>query len=139
MKCMNVKGLEAYQVKKILKMLEKSLRNKDWSEMRKFGRENREVSRDCLYLDEDIYIYFFPERCIRNIRSSTHHQVHETSNYISNLANGTLDIHSDSSSNINIGCNCVDNLKLATSSTLTVFESSILNISNTFFKIFLMR
>ena len=42
---MNVKGLEAYQVKKFLKKLEKSLRNKDWSEMRKFGRENREVSR----------------------------------------------------------------------------------------------
>ena len=46
MKCMNVKGLEAYQVKKILKKLEKSLRNKDWSEMRKFRRENREVSRE---------------------------------------------------------------------------------------------
>ena len=46
MKCMNVKGLEAYQVKKILKKLEKSLRNKDWSQMRKFGRENREVSRE---------------------------------------------------------------------------------------------
>ena len=46
MKCMNVKGLEAYQVKKFLKKLEKSLRNKDWSEMRKFGRENREVSRE---------------------------------------------------------------------------------------------
>ena len=46
MKCMNVKGLDAYQVKKFLKKLEKSLRNKDWSEMRKFGRENREVSRE---------------------------------------------------------------------------------------------
>ena len=46
MKCMNVKGLEAYQVKKFLKKLEKSLKNKDWSEMRKFGRENREVSRE---------------------------------------------------------------------------------------------
>ena len=46
MKCMNVKGLEAYQVKKFLKKLEKSLRNKDWSEMRKFGRENREVSSE---------------------------------------------------------------------------------------------
>ena len=46
MKCMNVKGLEAYQVKKFLKKLEKSLRNKDWSEMRKFERENREVSRE---------------------------------------------------------------------------------------------
>ena len=46
MKCMNVKGLEAYQVNKFLKKLEKSLRNKDWSEMKKFGRENREVSRE---------------------------------------------------------------------------------------------
>ena len=46
MKYMNVKGLEAYQVKKFLKKLEKSLRNKDWSEMRKFGRENREVLRE---------------------------------------------------------------------------------------------
>ena len=46
MKCMNVNGLEAYQVKKFLKSLKKSLRNKDWSEMREFGRENREVSRE---------------------------------------------------------------------------------------------
>ena len=46
MKCMNVKGLEAYQVKKFLKKLEESLRNKDWSEMRTFGREKREVSRE---------------------------------------------------------------------------------------------
>ena len=46
MKCMNVKGLEAYQVKKFLKKLEKSLRNKDWSEMREFGRENIEQSRE---------------------------------------------------------------------------------------------
>ena len=46
MKCMNVKGLDTYQVKKFLRKLEKSLRNKGWSEMRKFGRENREVSRE---------------------------------------------------------------------------------------------
>ena len=46
MKCKNVKGLEAYQVKKFLKKLEKSLRNKYWSEIRKFGRENREISRE---------------------------------------------------------------------------------------------
>ena len=46
MKCMNVKGLEAYQVKKFLKKLEESLRNKDWSEMRMFGRKKREVSRE---------------------------------------------------------------------------------------------
>ena len=43
---MNVKGLEAYQKKKFLKKLEESLKNKDWSEMRKFGRENREVLRE---------------------------------------------------------------------------------------------
>ena len=46
MKCMNVKGLKAYQVKKILKKLEETLRNKYWSEMREFGRENREVLRE---------------------------------------------------------------------------------------------
>ena len=43
---MNVKGLEAYQEKKFLKKLEESLWNKDWSEMRTFGREKREVSRE---------------------------------------------------------------------------------------------
>ena len=46
MKCMNVKGLKAYQVKKILKKLEETLRNKYWSEIREFGRENKEVSRE---------------------------------------------------------------------------------------------
>ena len=46
MKCMNVKGLEAYQEKKFLKKLEESLTNKDWNEMRMFGREKREVSRE---------------------------------------------------------------------------------------------
>ena len=46
MKSMNVKELEAYQVKQFLKKLEKSLRNKYWSEMRKFGGENKEVSRE---------------------------------------------------------------------------------------------
>ena len=46
MKCMNVKGLDTYQVKKFLRKLEKSLRNKYWNEMRKFGRENRELSRE---------------------------------------------------------------------------------------------
>ena len=46
MKCMNVKGLEAYQVKKNLKKLEETLRNNYWSEMRTFGREKREVSRE---------------------------------------------------------------------------------------------
>ena len=46
MKCMNVKGLEAYQVKQILKKLEETLRNNYWSEMREFGREIREVSRE---------------------------------------------------------------------------------------------
>ena len=43
---MNVKGLEAYQENKFLKKLEESLWNKDWSEMRTFGREKREVSRE---------------------------------------------------------------------------------------------
>ena len=46
MKCMNVKGLEAYQEKKFLKKFEESLRSKDWSEMRTFRREKREVSSE---------------------------------------------------------------------------------------------
>ena len=38
MKCMNEKGLEAYQVKRNLKKLEESLRNKFGVKMRVFGR-----------------------------------------------------------------------------------------------------
>ena len=34
MKFVNMKGLKAYQVKKNMKKLEETLRNKDWSEMR---------------------------------------------------------------------------------------------------------
>ena len=34
--------LEAYQEKKILKKLEETFEDQDWSEMREFGRENRE-------------------------------------------------------------------------------------------------
>ena len=48
MKCMNVKVLEAYQVKKNLKKLEETLRNNYWSEMREFGREIKELSRERL-------------------------------------------------------------------------------------------
>ena len=44
--CTNVKGLEANQVKKILRKLEESLRNKYQCEMIEFGREIREVSRE---------------------------------------------------------------------------------------------
>ena len=43
---MNVKGLEPYQEKKNLKKLKETLRNNYWSEIRKFGREIREVSRE---------------------------------------------------------------------------------------------
>ena len=43
---MNMRGLEAYQVKKNLKKLEETLRNSYGSEMREFGREIREVSRE---------------------------------------------------------------------------------------------
>ena len=38
--------LEAYQEKKILKKLEENFEDQDWSEMREFGRENREQSRE---------------------------------------------------------------------------------------------
>ena len=36
---------EAYQEKKILKKLEETFEDQVWSEMREFGRENREQSR----------------------------------------------------------------------------------------------
>ena len=38
--------LEAYQEKKILKKLEETFENQDWSEMREFGRKNREQLRE---------------------------------------------------------------------------------------------
>ena len=38
--------LEAYQEKKILKKLKETFEDQDWSEMREFGRENREQSRE---------------------------------------------------------------------------------------------
>ena len=47
MKCMNVRGLEAYQGKEFLKKLEESLRNQDWSEMRVFWeRKQRSIERE---------------------------------------------------------------------------------------------
>ena len=47
MKCMNMKGLEAYQRKKFLKKLEESLKNKVWSEMRVFWeRKQRSIERE---------------------------------------------------------------------------------------------
>ena len=46
MKCMNVKELEAYQVKKNLKKLEETLRNNYWSEMRESFREKSEKYRE---------------------------------------------------------------------------------------------
>ena len=46
MKCMKNERLEAYQEKKILKNLEETFEDWDWSEMREFGRENREQSRE---------------------------------------------------------------------------------------------
>ena len=41
--CERIRSLPS---EKFLKKLEESLRNKGWSEMRTFGRENREVSRE---------------------------------------------------------------------------------------------
>ena len=45
---MNMKGLEAYQGKKFLKKLEKSLKNKGWSEIRVFfwERKQRSIKRE---------------------------------------------------------------------------------------------
>ena len=48
MKCMKNERLKAYQEKKILKNLEETFEDWDWSEMREFGRENREQSREIL-------------------------------------------------------------------------------------------
>ena len=38
--------LEAYQERKNLKKLEETFEERNWSEMREFGRENREQSRE---------------------------------------------------------------------------------------------
>ena len=46
MKCMKNERLDAYQEKKILKKFEETFEDQDWSEMREFGRENREQSRE---------------------------------------------------------------------------------------------
>ena len=46
MKCMKNERLEAYQEKKILKKLEETFEDQDWSDLREFGRENREQSRE---------------------------------------------------------------------------------------------
>ena len=48
MKCIKNEKLEAYQEKKILKKLEETFEDQVWSEMREFGRENREQSRERL-------------------------------------------------------------------------------------------
>ena len=46
MKCMKNKRLKAYQEKKNLKKLEETFEDWEWSEMREFGRENREQLRE---------------------------------------------------------------------------------------------
>ena len=46
MKCIKNERLEAYHEKKILKKLEETFEDWDWSEMREFGRENREQLRE---------------------------------------------------------------------------------------------
>ena len=46
MKCMKNERLEAYQERKNLKKLEETFEDYDWSEMKEFGRENREQSRE---------------------------------------------------------------------------------------------
>ena len=48
MKCMKNERIKAYQEKKILKKLEETFEDWDWSEMREFERENREQSREIL-------------------------------------------------------------------------------------------
>ena len=46
MKCMKNERLEAYQERKNLKNLEETFEEWNWSEMKEFGRENREQSRE---------------------------------------------------------------------------------------------
>ena len=46
MKCMKNERLEAYQESKNLKNLEETFEEWNWSEMKEFGRENREESRE---------------------------------------------------------------------------------------------
>ena len=53
MKCMKNDRLEAYQEKKNLKKLEETFEDWDWSEMREFGRENKEQSRERLKWESD--------------------------------------------------------------------------------------
>ena len=45
MKCIKNERLEAYQERENLKNLEETFEESNWSEMREFGRENREQSR----------------------------------------------------------------------------------------------
>ena len=46
MKCMKNERLEAYQGRKNLKNLKETFEEWNWSEMREFGRENKEQSRE---------------------------------------------------------------------------------------------
>ena len=46
MKCMKNERLDAYQEKKNLKKLEETFEDWDWSEMREFGRENKEQLKE---------------------------------------------------------------------------------------------
>ena len=48
MKCMKNERLEAYQEKQIMKNLEETFVDLDWSERREFGRENIEQLREIL-------------------------------------------------------------------------------------------
>ena len=46
MKCMKNERLETYQERKNLKKLEETFEDWDWSEIREFGIENRDQSRE---------------------------------------------------------------------------------------------
>ena len=53
--------LETYQEKKILKKLEETFEDQDWSEMRQFGRENREQS---IEISSEIRFGLHEEACM---------------------------------------------------------------------------
>ena len=46
MKCMKNEKLKAYQEKKNLKKLEETFEDWDWSEMKEFGRENKDQLKE---------------------------------------------------------------------------------------------
>ena len=73
MKCMNMKGLEAYQEKKNLKKLEETLRNKDWSEMS--SGSHRELKYCQRYISIDANVERYRDICLGRCRENGRRQL----------------------------------------------------------------